>query len=328
MKNKAFFSKELSDYDNFFSRNYLKLLNQYLLFLFLLFTFYSAFIILFFGYTRSSMFLLGITFFWVILAALNTKINKFRTRNIKLTIAFVFIVLNFIASFFYVYTWKNGGVEYFYFYLLFSLPFFFNYKEDYYFILTIVIIIGFSFISCLFFEMDFLPRSKYLKDGDFKVMKLINITFSFIKFLIDLFFISQKDKLIYGLMKETEIKDSKIEDLEKTNDELVKQQIIINNLTEENISEILELAENDSPVFLDKFQIYFPDFIPNLLKISPGMISSEIHICALMRLNFDTKKIALCTNSSIRAIESRKYRVRKKLGIGSDVNINNFILKI
>lgn len=227
-----------------------------------------------------------------------------------------------------IYTSRNAGVEYFYFSLLFALPFYFNYKEDYYLILFIVIIIALNFVGCLYFELNFLPRSKYIKEADFKIIRLLNVIFCFTKFLIDAFFIYQKDKLINGLMKETEIKDSTIEDLLKTNNELMKQQIINNNLTEDNIAEILELAEVDSPLFIEKFQIYFPDFMPNLLNINSGLISSEIHICALMRLNFDTKKIASCTNSSVRAIESRKYRIRKKLDIPSDININNFILKI
>jgi hypothetical protein len=311
-------------YDNYLDHNYIKLINRYLLFLFLLFLFYSVF---FFGDGGRSTFLICITFFWLFLIFFIGKISKFR-RVLKATIIIVFIALTFIISFFYIYTSRNAGVEYFYFSLLFALPFYFNYKEDYYLILFIVIIIALNFVGCLYFELNFLPRSKYIKEADFKIIQLLNIIFCFTKFLIDAFFIYQKDKLINGLMKETEIKDSTIEDLLKTNNELMKQQITNNNLTEDNIAEILELAEVDSPLFIEKFQIYFPDFMPNLLNINSGLISSEIHICALMRLNFDTKKIASCTNSSVRAIESRKYRIRKKLDIPSDININNFILKI
>ncbi|CEJ68221.1 hypothetical protein BN1195_00503 [Chryseobacterium oranimense G311] len=314
-------------FDNDFERNYAKLINRYLIFLFLLFLFYSVFIILFFGDAVSSVFLTFITFFWFVLISIEGKISRYR-KILKKTIIIVFIILTFIVSFFYIYTSRNAGVEYFYFSILFALPFFFNYKKDYHSILFIVAIIALNFIGCLFFELNFLPRSQYIMNADFKIIRLLNIIFSFTTFLIDISFIHQKDKLINGLMKETEIKNSTIEDLLKTNNELMKQQIINNNLTEDNIAEILELAEMDSPLFLEKFQIYFPDFMPSLLKINSGLISSEIHICALMRLNFDTKKIALCTNSSVRAIESRKYRIRKKLDIPSDININNFILKI
>jgi hypothetical protein len=90
------------------------------------------------------------------------------------------------------------------------------------------------------------------------------------------------------------------------------QQIINNNLTDDNVNEIINLAENESPLFLEKFQVYFPEFIPNILNINPGLISSELYICALMRLNFDTKKIALGINTSVRAVESRKYRYQRK----------------
>lgn len=309
--------------DDFYHQS-LFLVNRYLLFLFLLFLFYSIFIISFFGDVFSSTFLIVITFFWLFLFWAKGKyINLLKGAYIT-----VFIILTFIVSFFYVYTWRNAGVEYFYFSLLFAIPFFFNYKEDYYFILMIVAIIAFNFIGCLYFELDFLPKSRFIKTSDFKIIQLLNIIFAITTFLIDIYFVSQKDRLILGLIKEKEIQDSTIEDLLKYNNDLVIQQIVVNNLTEENISEIIGLAESNSPIFLEKFQIYFPQFIPNVLKINPSVVHSELHICALMKLNFDTKKIASCVNSSVRAVESRKYRIRKKLGIVSDVNINNFILKI
>lgn len=320
-------SSEIESFYNDFDRNYLELINRYLLFLSFLFLFYSVFIIFFFKDMIVSTVLIGITVFFILLIFIEGKTVRFRWL-LKKAIITVFIILTFLVSFFYIYTWRKAGVEYFYFSLLFALPFFFNYKEDYYSILFIVLFIAINFIGCLFLDLDSLPKSKFIKYDDFKIIQLLNILFSITTFLIDIFFISQKDKLIYGLMKETESKDSTIEDLVKTNNELMKQQIIINNLTEDNIAEILDLAENDSPLFLDRFQIYFPDFVPNILKINSSLINSEIHICALMRLNFDTKKIALCTNSSVRAVESRKYRIRKKLNIPSDININNFILRI
>ncbi|WP_231128710.1 helix-turn-helix transcriptional regulator [Chryseobacterium vaccae] len=124
------------------------------------------------------------------------------------------------------------------------------------------------------------------------------------------------------------MKDSTIEDLLKENKELLKQQMLLNDLTEEDIQEIFSLAENNSPLFYDKFQIFFPHFIPAVLELNPGLIYSELYFCALMKLDFDTKKIAQCTNTSIRAVESRKYRIRKKLNIPSEININSFILKI
>ncbi|REC64214.1 Two component regulator three Y domain-containing protein [Chryseobacterium pennae] len=312
---------------NDFEHQSLALIHRYLLFLFFIDLFYSVFIILFFGDTIISIGLIMTTFLWLFLIMIKGKIARFG-NILKKIIALVFIILTLMVSFFYVFSWKGAGVEYFYFSLLFAIPFFFNYKEDYFFIFLIVTFITVNFIGSMYFEIDFLPKSKFIKQEDFKLIKLLNILFVITTFIIDIYFISQKNNLIYGLMKETEIKDSTIGDLQKVNDELMKQQIITNNLTEDNITEIIELAENDSPVFFEKFQLYFPDFIPNILNINSNLIYSELYICTLMRLNFDTKKIASCINCSVRAVESRKYRIRKKLGISSDININNFILKI
>ncbi|WP_426481077.1 hypothetical protein [Chryseobacterium sp. R2ACT005] len=156
----------------------------------------------------------------------------------------------------------------------------------------------------------------------------MNILFSIASFLMDIVFIAQKDKLINGLITDRKVKDSTIKDLMKSNTELMKHQMLINHLSEENIREILSLAENNSPVFFEKFQLFFPHFIPEIVKINSNLIHSELYFCALMKLDFNTKKIAQCTNNSIRAVESKKYRIRKKLNIPSDININSFLINI
>ncbi|MFN1219689.1 Two component regulator three Y domain-containing protein [Chryseobacterium kwangjuense] len=326
-----FFFRTISDepdkMDNEFERNYLNLINKYLVFLFLLNLFYSIFIVIFFGDAVISTFLTIITLFWLFLMAIKGKTGRYR-KILKPSIIFVFVLLIFITSFFHIYTFKNAGVEYFYFSLLFAIPFFFNFREEPVLIMIMALIISVNFIACLYFDFDFLPRSKFFEAGDFKTVKLLNILFSIASFLVDISFITQKDDLIYGLIKDQQMKDSTIEDLQKTNTRLLKQQMLINHLTEDNIKEIYSLAESNSPMFYEKFQVFFPHFVSEILAINPNLIYSELYFCALMKIDFDTKKIAQCTNSSIRAVESKKYRIRKKLNIPSEMNINSFILKI
>lgn len=326
-----FFFRTISDepdkMDNEFERSYLSLINKYLVFLFLLNLFYSIFIVFFFGDAVISTFLTIITLFWLFLMAIKGKTGRYR-KILKPSIIFVFILLIFITSFFHIYTFKNAGVEYFYFSLLFAIPFFFNFREEPVLIMIMALIISVNFIACLYFDFNFLPRSQFFEAGDFKTVKLLNILFSIASFLVDISFITQKDDLIYGLIKDQQMKDSTIEDLQKTNTRLLKQQMLINHLTEENIKEIYSLAESNSPMFYEKFQVFFPHFISEILAINPNLIYSELYFCALMKIDFDTKKIAQCTNSSIRAVESKKYRIRKKLNIPSEMNINSFILKI
>jgi L-cystine uptake protein TcyP (sodium:dicarboxylate symporter family) len=49
----------------------------------------------------------------------------------------------------------------------------------------------------------------------------------------------------------------------------MKHQMLINHLSEENIQEILKLAEKILLCFFEKFQVFFPHFIPDILKINP-----------------------------------------------------------
>lgn len=90
--------------------------------------------------------------------------------------------------------------------------------------------------------------------------------------------------------------------------------------------ELYELAMNKNSLFITYFKSQFPDFFDNLLKVSPNLISSELEICALLKLNLTTKEMAIATNSTVRAIENKKYRLRRKLDITSETDINLYII--
>lgn len=92
-------------------------------------------------------------------------------------------------------------------------------------------------------------------------------------------------------------------------------------LNHETLNLLINLAEDDDPSFYFKFNDVFPDFSENLLKINPKLTQSDLEYCAMMKLNFDTKKIASIKRLSIGAVESKKYRIRKKLDISTEENI-------
>jgi hypothetical protein len=87
---------------------------------------------------------------------------------------------------------------------------------------------------------------------------------------MDIVFITQKDELIHGLITDKKEKDSTIKDLVKTNrtDEASDAD---QSSFRRKYSEILNLAENNSPMFFEKFQVFFPHFIPDILKINPTL---------------------------------------------------------
>ena len=80
------------------------------------------------------------------------------------------------------------------------------------------------------------------------------------------------------------------------------------------------------------FELYFKKlytgFHETLQKKYPDLTSNEIRLCALLKLEMNTKEISSITFQSIRAIETARLRLRKKLGIPRDINLNNFCVKL
>ena len=57
------------------------------------------------------------------------------------------------------------------------------------------------------------------------------------------------------------------------------------------------------------------------------LTANDMKICALLRLNLNTKDIANFTHLSIRGVESVRYRLRKKLGIPSEKSLTDFLIE-
>ena len=89
-----------------------------------------------------------------------------------------------------------------------------------------------------------------------------------------------------------------------------------------NFNNLIALAKNNSAEFLTLFSEIYPDFVVSLKTINPKIRSSELEFCALTFLNFSTKNIAQYTFVTIRAVQVRKNRLRKKLNIASDIDFN------
>lgn len=76
------------------------------------------------------------------------------------------------------------------------------------------------------------------------------------------------------------------------------------------------MALNSSnSLFIFEFINTFPEFVAALRTEFVDFNSVDLKFCALLKLGFSTAEIASIVSSSIRAAESRKYRIRKKLGL-------------
>ncbi|WP_278551229.1 helix-turn-helix transcriptional regulator [Elizabethkingia bruuniana] len=78
-------------------------------------------------------------------------------------------------------------------------------------------------------------------------------------------------------------------------------------------SEVLHMAETNSPYFWVYFQELYPQFCIKLLDINPTLKVSELIFCAYLYLGFTTKEIATSTFKSTKTIENNRYNIRKRL---------------
>lgn len=89
--------------------------------------------------------------------------------------------------------------------------------------------------------------------------------------------------------------------------------------------EVADLAQTNSPNFLSRFIEVYPEFYNNLISTYPDLTNADLKLCAMMKLDYSTKEISEITYSSIRTVQNRKYKLRKKFGLTSDENLNLWI---
>ncbi len=82
---------------------------------------------------------------------------------------------------------------------------------------------------------------------------------------------------------------------------------------------------------MEDFEKYFievhPEFYNNLKYKYSELTQTELRICALIRLNLNSKEIARITQKSIRSIESTRAIIRKKMGLVKE-NLFDIIVSI
>ncbi|SDW38425.1 helix-turn-helix and ligand-binding sensor domain-containing protein [Flavobacterium degerlachei] len=113
------------------------------------------------------------------------------------------------------------------------------------------------------------------------------------------------------------------EDLKKTNKDdnrAVKSVIsIINN----------NITEKDSwSVFKEAFENTDKEFLKKVKAAHPLLTPSDLRLCAYLRLNLSSKEIAPLLNISVRSVEIKRYRLRKKMDLSHEQGLVEYILAV
>lgn len=127
-----------------------------------------------------------------------------------------------------------------------------------------------------------------------------------------------KNELLQKINDEiTHLKDTTGKKL--PDDQLRKIQKVINEgMTDERDWNLFESSFNEAhESFFKKLKIQHPDLVPNDLKL-----------CAYLRMNMNSKEMASLLNISLRGVEIRRYRLRKKLNLEHDKNLVEFLMEL
>ncbi|MCF4100796.1 histidine kinase [Gillisia sp. M10.2A] len=90
-----------------------------------------------------------------------------------------------------------------------------------------------------------------------------------------------------------------------------------------------DISEKDNWNFFKKaFNNADKDFFKKVKAIHPDLTSNDLKLCAYLRLNLSSKEIAPLLNISVKSVEIKRYRLRKKMDLDRDVNLTDYILEL
>ena len=79
--------------------------------------------------------------------------------------------------------------------------------------------------------------------------------------------------------------------------------------------------------FLLVFTRTYPDFFAKLKEQFPDLSQHELRICALVKLNLTQQDMVDILNISVESVRKARYRIYKKMGLGSDQELVDSLLK-
>jgi len=84
-------------------------------------------------------------------------------------------------------------------------------------------------------------------------------------------------------------------------------------------------SDKDWEVFKTYFAEVHNDFDQKLMTLYTDISEKEIRLAAFLRMNLTTKEIAATLNVLPDSILKSKYRLKKKLGLGKEIDLTSFL---
>lgn len=116
----------------------------------------------------------------------------------------------------------------------------------------------------------------------------------------------------------------KNEQIEALSQSLEKQQV---THTDELVHQTL-LTDYDWNRFKELFEKIHPEFFDKLKSRAPAITTAEMRLASLIRLRLDNKQMASMQGISLSGLRATKTRLRQKLQIGADEDLEDLILAL
>lgn len=85
-------------------------------------------------------------------------------------------------------------------------------------------------------------------------------------------------------------------------------------------------SEDDWKFFEDAFNNADKDFLKRIKNKHETLTNNDLRLCAYLRLNLSSKEIAPLLNISVKSVEMKRYRLRKKFDLPHHDNLIDYIL--
>ncbi len=149
-----------------------------------------------------------------------------------------------------------------------------------------------------------LENDRLLQDNLLKSKELANSTMHLI----------QKNELLQEIKEELiQIRKSGDQIL-TTKDFQIMMKQINDNLT----------VQEDKKLFNESFEDVHETFLKQLKNDFHDLSSDDLKLAAYLKMDLSSKEIAPLFNISMRGMENKRYRLRKKMGLANDVNLTDY----
>lgn len=120
--------------------------------------------------------------------------------------------------------------------------------------------------------------------------------------------------------------DSLMQELSDTVKHEERKAIVTKKISDIRRGIRMNMSDDDNwEKFIENFNMVYDNFMKELTARYPDLKKNDLKLCAYLRMGLSSKEMASLLNTSVRSIETARYRLRRKLNLDQGDNLTTFI---